>query len=153
MCVVHEYKRTRRTIAPVSTGEDYSDTTHYTPACSIPRARRKSMEVLLQDEKKLSVRELKRYCEEHKPHCIYFKTENQAWYRTSDPCKLDMAFSIMLICENPNLICLKSSGNTLSFDRVKSIEVDTDASILGTVITIFVGTLILQGMILHISLL
>lgn len=88
-------------------------------------------------KKKLSVRELKRYCEEHKPHCIYFKTENQAWYRTSDPCKLDMAFSIMLICENPNLICLKSSGNTLSFDRVKSIEVDTDASILGTVITIF----------------
>ena len=80
-------------------------------------------------KKKLSVRELKRYCEEHKPHCIYFKTENQAWYRTSDPCKLDMAFSIMLICENPNLICLKSSGNTLSFDRVKSIEVDTDASI------------------------
>lgn len=69
-------------------------------------------------KKKLSVRELKRYCEEHKPHC---------------------AFSIMLICENPNLICLKSSGNTLSFDRVKSIEVDTDASILGTVITIFCG--------------
>lgn len=90
-------------------------------------------------KKKLSVRELKRYCEEHKPHCIYFKTENQAWYRTSDPCKLDMAFSIMLICENPNLICLKSSGNTLSFDRVKSIEVDTDASILGTVIAIFCG--------------
>ena len=90
-------------------------------------------------KKKLSVRELKRYCEEHKPHCIYFKTENQAWYGTSDPCKLDMAFSIMLICENPNLICLKSSGNTLSFDRVKSIEVDTDASILGTVITIFCG--------------
>ena len=43
------------------------------------------------------------------------------------------------LTENPNLICLKSSGNTLSFDRVKSIEVDTDASILGTVITIFCG--------------
>ena len=45
-------------------------------------------------KKKLSVRELKRYCEEHKPHCIYFKTENQAWYRTSDASILGTVITI-----------------------------------------------------------
>lgn len=90
-------------------------------------------------KKKISVRELKSYYEKHKPNCIYYQTENQDWYRTSDPCKIKMSFPVMLIFENPNLICLKSSGNTMSFDRVKSVEIDTDSSVLGDVFTLFCG--------------
>lgn len=104
------------------------------------RIPRKSMEVFCcRMKKKISVRELRSYYEKHKPSCICYQTENQDRYRASDPCKLKMSFPVMLIFENPNLICLKSSGNTMSFDRVKSVEIDTDSSVLGDVFTLFCG--------------
>lgn len=90
-------------------------------------------------KKKVTVRELKEYCDKNKPHCVQFFTDNQLWYRASDPCKIRMTFPIMLIFENPNLICLKSGANTISFDRVKFIEIDTDITMLGTVFTVFCG--------------
>lgn len=89
--------------------------------------------------KTVSVREFRAYCEKNRPHHILFYTENQIWYRASDPCKIKMSFPIMLICENPNIICLKSGNNTLSIDRVKEVKIDTESSVLGTVITIFCG--------------
>ena len=90
-------------------------------------------------KKLVSVRELQGYFECHKVNSVLFYTENQRWYRASDPCKIRMAFPIMLIRENPNLICLKSGAHVMSFDRVKSVEIDTEATALGTVLTIFCG--------------
>lgn len=90
-------------------------------------------------KKTVSVRELKEYYDLNKPHYVLFQTENQDWYKTSEPCKLRMSFPIMLICENPNLICLKSGANTLSIDRVKCVEIDTSATVLGTVLKVFCG--------------
>lgn len=90
-------------------------------------------------KKIISVKEFKDYCDKNKPRSIIYQTENQKWYQVSDPCKAKMSFPIMLICENPNLICLKSEANTLSFDRVKCIEVDTESTVLGTLITVFCG--------------
>lgn len=90
-------------------------------------------------KKIVSVRELIEYCEYNKPQCIQFYTENQKWYKASDPCKIKMTFPTMLICENPNLICLKAEANILSFDRVKFIEIDTESTVLGTLITVFCG--------------
>lgn len=87
-----------------------------------------------------TVRELKEYCNKNKPHCILFHTENQEWYAASDPCKLKMSFPIMLICENPNLICLKSGVNTLTLDQVKFVEINTEATVLGTVFKVFCGS-------------
>lgn len=89
--------------------------------------------------KQVSVKELKEYCERNKPHQITYYSENQNWYRVSDPCKLRMRFPIMLVCENPNLICLKSEAGTVCFDRVRYAEIDTEATLLGTVLTIFCG--------------
>lgn len=89
--------------------------------------------------KQVSVKELREYCERNKPHQITYYSENQTWYRVSDPCKLRMHFPIMLICENPNLICLKSGTSTVCFDRVKFAEIDTGATVLGTVVTLFCG--------------
>ena len=76
-------------------------------------------------KKIVSVKELKEYCENHKPQQISFYTENQSWYCVSDPCKFKLSFPIMLIYENPNLICLKSGANTLT--------------VIGTVFTVFCG--------------
>lgn len=96
-------------------------------------------------KKRVSVRELKEYCKEHKPHCLHYSSENQSWYRVSDPCKLEMSFPIMLIYENPNLICLRSGSNTLSFDCVKSVEIDTESTVLGTIFTVFCGDFKMDG--------
>lgn len=90
-------------------------------------------------KKRITVGELKAYCAANKPSNVRFSTENQSWYRISDPCKVNMSFSIMLIYENPNLICLKSGTNTMCFDRVKYAEIDTETTVLGTLITLFCG--------------
>lgn len=90
-------------------------------------------------KKVVSVRELQEYLANNRISSVLFYTENQRWYRASDPCKIRMAFPIMLIRENPNLICLKSGSHTISFDRVKSVEIDTETTVLGTVLTLFCG--------------
>ena len=95
-------------------------------------------------KKRVTIGELKQYCAANKPANIQFSTENQAWYRVSDPCKVNLSFPIMLIYENPNLICLKSGTNTLSFDRVRFVEIDTDTTVLGTILTLFCGSMATQ---------
>lgn len=87
--------------------------------------------------KRVTVRELKDYYSKNKPNEVSFLTENQPWYRVSDPCKAKLTFPVMMICENPNLVCLKSGSNTLCFDRVKFAEMDTDTTVLGTIIRLF----------------
>lgn len=88
-------------------------------------------------KKKVTVRELMDYYSRNKPNEISFSSENQPWYRVSDPCKVQCTFQVMVIYENPNLVCLKSGNNTICFDRIKFAEVDTEASILGTVLRLF----------------
>ncbi len=90
-------------------------------------------------KKIVSIRGLQEYLAANRVSSVLFYTENQSWYRASDPCKIRMSFPIMLICENPNLICLKSGQNTLSFDRIKSVEIDTETTVLGTILTLFCG--------------
>lgn len=90
-------------------------------------------------KKTVSVRELQEYLAKTRIHSVLFCTENQRWYRASDPCKVRMSFPIMLIGENPNLICLKSGMHSISFDRVKSVEIDTETTVLGTILTLFCG--------------
>ena len=92
-------------------------------------------------KKRISVRELREYCSKNKPQQVFFCTENQEWYRVADPCKLRLTFPIMLICENPNLICLKSETNTMCIDRVKFAEINSDMSALGTVLTVSCGNM------------
>ena len=88
-------------------------------------------------KKKLTIRELKDYYACNQPREISFWTENQPWYHASDPCKLRCTFPVMTICENPNLICLKSGSDTLSFGSVRFAEIDTETTALGSVLTLF----------------
>jgi len=96
-------------------------------------------------KKVISVRELQEYLKCHKVNSVVFYTENQRWYCASDPCKIRMSFPIMLINENPNLICLKSGVQSILFDRVKAIEIDTDSTVLGTIFTVFCGDFNTEG--------
>lgn len=88
----------------------------------------------------MTVGEFQRYASSHKPSKISFWTENQPWYSITDPKKAKMSFTTMLICENPNMLCLKCvGGNELCFDQIKYIQVEEDKSLLGTIITVFCG--------------
>ncbi len=89
--------------------------------------------------KQLSVKELKKYCERNAPYQVTYYSENQDWYCVSDPCKFRMHFPIILISENPNLICLKSGTSSICFDRVRFVEIDTETTVLGTVFTLYCG--------------
>ncbi|MCM1222381.1 MAG: hypothetical protein NC548_48730 [Lachnospiraceae bacterium] len=90
--------------------------------------------------KRMTTGDLKKYCATIKPARIHFSTENQLWFKVSDPCKVDLSFPVMLIYENPNLILLKSDTSLVSLDRVKFIEVDTETTVLGTIFTVVCGS-------------
>ena len=87
----------------------------------------------------MSVGELKRYYEGRSVRQILFCTENQSWDNVANPMKVNMAFTSMLMACSPNVICLKSGENTLHFEKVKRIYLDTDRSPLGTVLDIVCG--------------
>jgi hypothetical protein len=99
----------------------------------------KSMEVTAIMRKIMSVGELKRYYENRSPRRILFCTVNQAWHKVDTPLKASLTFTSMAIACNPNAICLKSGDNTLWFERVKSVTVDSGRSPLGTVLDIICG--------------
>jgi hypothetical protein len=88
---------------------------------------------------KLSVHEFAVYCAGRNLKQISFWTENQLAYSVANPCKLQLSFNKISVHENPNVIYLQGSGNTLYFDRVKRIEIDTKQTVLGTVFTVFCG--------------
>lgn len=87
----------------------------------------------------MSVGELKRYYDLRNPRQILFCTVNQAWNKVDDPMKAVLTFTSMVMACNPNVICLKDGENTLWFERVKRIIVDSDRSPLGIVLDIVCG--------------
>lgn len=90
----------------------------------------------------LSVNEFAAYMTEHKPSKVSFWTENQPRHKSSVTCRVRMVFPIMLILENPNVICLKhGDGNEMYFYSVKYIKMDDESSVLGTIITVYCGGL------------
>lgn len=85
----------------------------------------------------VNLREFRQYCENNKPKRIIFHTEDQYWYSTSLTYKIELSFEIILIHENPNLVCLKSDNGTILFNRIKSVEIDTSLSGCGTIFRLF----------------
>ena len=87
----------------------------------------------------LSVREFKEVCETLSPKHFIFSSENQPWSRVEHTIKANFTFPIMMIAFNPNAICFKNSDNTLCLDRVKSVVMSDEKSILGEIFTIICG--------------
>lgn len=90
-------------------------------------------------KKTLTVSDFKKYCEKEQFTRIIYHSENQGWYQCADPCKVKMAFPAMEIYENPNILCLKSGKNVLYLDRIQCVKVDTESSVLGTIVTVLCG--------------
>lgn len=87
----------------------------------------------------LSVREFKEVCDALSLKQFIFSTENQAWNKVEHTIKAELTFTVMVIAFNPNAIFLKNSTNYLCFDRVKSIKMSDEKSLLGAVFTIICG--------------
>lgn len=91
-------------------------------------------------KKQVSVRELKDFCERNPPNQVTYYTENQTYYNASnDLCKLRLHFQVVLIYENPNLVCLKSGASSVCFNGVRFAEIDTESTVLGTILTLYCG--------------
>lgn len=90
-------------------------------------------------KKTVRVKEFIDFCRENKPKAIIYQTENQEWYRMSDPCRQMMSFPVIMVHENPNVIYLESGTNKLSLGRVKYVEIDTEATALGTLFRVCCG--------------
>lgn len=91
-------------------------------------------------KKQVSVRDLRDYCERNTPNQITYYTENQTC-RNADKalCKLRLHFQVVLIYENPNLVCLKSGASSICFNGVRFAEIDTESTVLGTILTLYCG--------------
>ena len=88
----------------------------------------------------MTVREFREYIES-KTHIrkIVFWTENQECYTVVNPCKIRMEFTDISVYENPNVICLRDKSNTMTFDRVTEIHLDSKSSTLGDIVTVICG--------------
>ena len=91
-------------------------------------------------KKQVSVRELKDFCERSSPNQITYYTENQTHSNAiGDLCKLRLCFHVVLIYENPNQVCLKSGVGDICFNEVRFAEIDTESTVLGTILTLYCG--------------
>ena len=91
-------------------------------------------------KKRISVSELVEYLRQNQPTSVIFHAENQAWYsRPEYTLNFRTVFPSILAFDNPSLVCLKSGNNQVSFTKIKYAEIDTDATIFGTLITLFCG--------------
>ena len=87
----------------------------------------------------MSVLDLKRYYEGRSLRQILFSSDNQEWDKTENPMKINLSFSSMSMASNPNVICLKNGENTMHFEKVKYVYLDSDRSPLGIVLDIICG--------------
>lgn len=90
-------------------------------------------------KKNYTINEFKEYCDKNKPKSIIYLSENQTRDWVSDTCKINICFPIILIFENPNIVCLKLGTNIMCFDLVKSVDIDSDSYDLGTVVSLNCG--------------
>ena len=90
-------------------------------------------------KKQISIRELKEYCERSSPHQVTYYSDNQDWCKEGDLCKFRLHFQIVLIYENPNQVFLKSGTSSICFNNVRFAQIDTESTVLGTILTLYCG--------------
>jgi hypothetical protein len=71
--------------------------------------------------KNLSVREFKKYCDKHKPHCFIYDTENQKWSKVEDTLQMKHEFDEIKIA-SIRIRYIYLCFRTVSFERVKSVR-------------------------------
>lgn len=91
-------------------------------------------------KKVMNLSEFRRYCEGRSISRIEFCTENQPSDFFGNPIRMYMSFSSLMVSCNPNTICLKEGENSVCLVRVKSVLVDTERPVAGTVATVLCGS-------------
>lgn len=89
---------------------------------------------------RMSVRELKRYFEGHRPQRILFATEDQPEYKVENPVKAWLCFHSLSIAYNPDVICLRSGESVVNIEFIKYAILDPDSFPGGVVLTVVCGT-------------
>lgn len=87
----------------------------------------------------LSIQEFKKVCDALSPTQFIFSSENQSWHQVEHTIRAKLTFTIMMIAFNPNTICLKNHTDSLCLNRVKSIKINDEKSMLGTIFTVICG--------------
>lgn len=90
-------------------------------------------------KKQITVKELKEYCKRNSPNQVTYYSENQDDSKSSALCRLRLHFQAMSIYENPNQVQLKSGMSSVCFNGVRFAEIDTELTVLGTVLTLYCG--------------
>lgn len=90
----------------------------------------------------MSVCEFMGYIRGRKFGEIYYLSENQNELPNSDdtfPVRVQMRYDTITAWSNPNRVVLKNAGGCQAFNYVRSVGVDDESSVLGTLITILCG--------------
>lgn len=90
-------------------------------------------------KRKVSMSELRNYCNESRFTEITYNSKNQKWYKPTNTLFFDLRFSKIVVSENPNLVCLRNKQNVLQLSGVHAAEIDTESSVLGTSIALICG--------------
>lgn len=90
-------------------------------------------------QKKVNMGELRVYCEETAPQKISFCTENQSSPVTTGTMLIHGHYSSIHVFDRRALVCLSDNSNMICFQCVKYALIDTDSSLLGTLITLRCG--------------
>lgn len=89
--------------------------------------------------KKLSLPEFRDYCGAHHFNRIIYSSVNQTQRSIDATTSANFVFNRMIMTFNPNIIHLKSGENSLSLNKVKSIRLSDEESLLGKVFTVICG--------------
>lgn len=88
-------------------------------------------------KKLMNIMEFRRYTKTANLGPVMYRSDNQEWFRDTDPIRFKVTCTIREIRPELGLIVLSSrDGSEICFSRVVHIGIDTECSVLGTVITL-----------------
>lgn len=99
--------------------------------------------------KTVSFIDFRDYIEKKNPTVIIYDDENNSnyikgvkrrYYDMSEPLKMCLSFSEILIYFNPNIVYLRSNSGTMTFCNVQKVRLNLDNCALGDIITLYCGT-------------
>lgn len=90
---------------------------------------------------RMTLGDFKRYCENKQFREIKFDRCNQKWRAGAIPVGFQFVFKQIMVSSAPDVggVFLGEGGSLVYMERVKYIEVDSESSVLGTIICIVCG--------------
>lgn len=83
--------------------------------------------------KKISLSEFRDYYMSNHFTQIIFASDNQIWHNIESSLHISLAFDKMTFQFNPNVICCARGNDVLKLNRVKSVIIPDEQSLLGQI--------------------